>query len=163
MQNPFSIRSLVLAIFSSSAFLNISSALSGSPPSRPSTAAASIPFIPLELGTLTLFTFGIGTIFAHFGVFIEDLSNIVNILLRLLFYLSGIFYSVTKRIPAPYGKILGTANPIAFFIDQSRGALLYGANCDWIFLGVWFVVSVILCIIGIKTIYKYENSYVKVI
>lgn len=121
-----------------------------------------IEIIPIII-TLTLFSFGIGTIFAHFGVFIEDLSNIVNILLRLVFYLSGIFYSVTKRIPAPYGKILGTANPIAFFIEQSRGVLLYGISCDWIFLGVWFVISVILCIIGIKTIYKYENSYVKVI
>ena len=118
--------------------------------------------IPIIL-TLTLFTFGLGSIFSHFGVFVEDLSNIVNILLRLVFYMSGIFYSVTTRIPAPYGKILGTLNPIAFFIDQARGSLLYGASCDWLFLGVWFLVSVILCVIGIKTIYKYENSYVKVI
>lgn len=112
---------------------------------------------------LTLITFGISAILAHFGVFVEDLSNIINILLKLVFYLSGIFYSVTKRIPKPYGKILGVGNPIAFFIDQSRGTLLYGTNINLIFLGFWLMVGIILTIIGISTIYKYENSYVKVI
>lgn len=113
--------------------------------------------------TLTLITFGISAILAHFGVFVEDLSNIINILLKLVFYLSGIFYSVTKRIPHPYGKILGIGNPVAFFIEQSRGALLYGNNISLVYMGFWFMIGVILTIIGISTIYKYENSYVKVI
>lgn len=121
-----------------------------------------IQVIPIII-TLTLITFGMSTILSHFGVFVEDLSNIVNILLRLVFYLSGIFYSVIKRIPAPYGKILGTVNPIAFFIEQSRAVMLYGHNANMEYLGIWFVIGLILSIIGIRTIYKYENSYVKVI
>lgn len=121
-----------------------------------------IQIIPIMI-TLTLITFGMSTILSHFGVFVEDLSNIINILLRLVFYLSGIFYSVTKRIPAPYGRILGRVNPIAFFIEQSRAVMLYGTNCDMVYLGIWFLIGLVLSIIGIRTIYKYENSYVKVI
>ena len=39
--------------------------------------------IPIML-TLFLFTFGCSTIVAHFGVFVQDLSNVINIVLRLM-------------------------------------------------------------------------------
>ena len=120
-----------------------------------------IQMIPI-LVVLFLFTFGTCMILSHFGVFVEDLANVINILLKLVFYFSGIFYSVAKRIPAPYGKILAKVNPAAFFIEESRAALLYGQNMNWIVLGIWFVISIVLCIIGVRNIYKNENNYVKV-
>lgn len=120
-----------------------------------------IQMIPLLI-VVFLLTFGVCVIFSHFGVFVEDLANVVNIALKLLFYFSGIFYSVAMRIPAPYGKILARINPIAFIIEQSRSSLLYSQGLDWLVLGIWFVIAVSLCAIGIRTIYKNENSYVKV-
>ena len=109
-----------------------------------------------------LFTFGVCIIFSHFGVFVEDLSNVVNILLKLVFYFSGIFYSVTTRIPAPYGKIMAIVNPAAFFIEESRKVLLYGTNMSFGIYLVWLAISIGLCVIGVRLIYKNENSYVKV-
>ena len=44
-----------------------------------------------------------------------------------------------------------------------RNALLYETAPDLALMGIWFVVSVILCAIGVRIIYKYENSYVKVV
>ena len=41
---------------------------------------------------LILITFGVSAILAHFGVFFDDLKNITNVGLRILFYMSGIFY-----------------------------------------------------------------------
>ena len=120
-----------------------------------------LQMIPILI-VMFLLTFGICVIFSHFGVFVEDLANVVNIALKLLFYFSGIFYSVATRIPAPYGKILAKINPVAFAIEQARGALLYEKSMNWIILGIWFVIAVMLCVIGIKTIYKNENNYVKV-
>ena len=120
-----------------------------------------LQMVPI-LVVVFLLTFGICVIFSHFGVFVEDLANLVNIALKLLFYFSGIFYSVATRIPAPYGKILARINPIAFAIEQSRGSLLYANGLDWLTLGIWFVIAVILCVIGIKVVYKNENNYVKV-
>ena len=120
-----------------------------------------IEIIPL-LVVLFLFTFGCCVILSHFGVFVEDLANVINILMKFIFYFSGIFYSVSKRVPAPYGKILAKANPAAFIIEESRKVLLYGNNINIKFLGIWFAIAIILCIIGIKTIYKNENNYVKV-
>ena len=44
-----------------------------------------------------------------------------------------------------------------------RGALLYGQAPDWMMLGVWALVSLLLIVIGVSTIYRNENAYVKVI
>lgn len=120
-----------------------------------------IQMIPILI-LIFLFTFGVCVILSHFGVFIEDLANVVNILLKLVFYFSGIFYSVTKRIPAPYGEIMATINPAAFFIEQSRNVLLYGANMNFGIYAIWFAIALSICVIGIRLIYKNENSYVKV-
>lgn len=113
--------------------------------------------------TLIVVTFGFSTIILHFGVFIEDLSNITNILLKLVFYMSGIFYLVSKRIPFPYNNILLTINPMAYLIESGRGCLIYGQTPNYAIMLLWFCIGIILSIIGINTIYKYENSYVKVI
>ena len=112
---------------------------------------------------LIVVTFGISTIFMHFGVFVLDLYNVTALLLRLIFYMTGVFYSIPLRVPAPYGAILLRINPLAFLTESLRGALLYGAAPDYLLLGVWFVIGLALTAIGITTVYRYENSYAKVI
>lgn len=118
--------------------------------------------IPITI-VLIIVTFGLSTILLHFGVFMEDLSNIVTIVLKLVFYLSGIFYNVYTRVPEPYNKILLRGNPAAFLIEQSRKVLLYQQVPDYLWLAIWLGIGLLLCIIGVATIYKYENSYAKVI
>ncbi|MDD6274964.1 MAG: ABC transporter permease [Clostridiaceae bacterium] len=118
--------------------------------------------VPVLL-VLLVVTFGISTIFMHFGVFVRDLYNVTVLLLRLVFYMTGVFYSIPLRVPAPYGAILLRINPLAFLTESLRGALLYGAAPDYLLLGVWFVIGLALSAIGITTVYRYENSYAKVI
>ena len=120
-----------------------------------------IEMIPLLIA-LFLFTFGFCVILSHFGVFVEDLSNVVTILMKLVFYFSGIFYSVSKRIPAPYGKILARVNPAAFIIEESRKVLLNAHHLNIKFLLIWYLIGFLACIIGIRLVYKNENNYVKV-
>lgn len=118
--------------------------------------------IPLFL-TLFLVTFGISTIMLHGGVFIEDLYNVVNALLRFVFYMSGIFYSIPKRVPDIYGELLLKANPAAMVINGLRDAMLYSSTPDLKFLFVWLLGGLFLSALGVTIIYKNENTYVKVI
>lgn len=118
-------------------------------------------FIPIIIAFF-LFTFGICSIFMHFGIFIEDLSNITNIFLKMLFYLSGVFYSVNNILSGFWGKLVSKGNPVAVCINESRNVLLYSKMLNIKLIGFWFLVSIVLCIFGIRTIYKYENTYVKV-
>ena len=113
---------------------------------------------------LFVVTFGVSSILLHFGIFVEDLHNITNIVLRLVMYLSGIFYSIGTRIKNPVAKyFLLKFNPIAFIMDQSRNVMLYGKMPSFKWLGAWFIVGCLLSWIGVTIIHKYENSYAKVI
>ena len=112
---------------------------------------------------LMLFSFGCSCWLLHYGVFVEDLSNVANIALRMLFYMTGIFYNVVKRIPAPYGELMIKYNPIAFFLETMRNALLYGKTPHRKLMVGWLAISLILCFTGIWKIYRNENSYVKAI
>lgn len=118
--------------------------------------------IPLII-TLFMFTFGVGCLLMHYGVFVEDLNNIMNVFMRLMFYMSGVFYSLITRIPAPYNKYLVIYNPSAFFINETRNILLFGTHPTFMAWLGWIVISILACYLGIKTVYKYENSYAKVI
>ena len=102
----------------------------------------------------------------HFGVFVEDLSNVVNIVLRLLFYLTGIFFSIESRLGKNYpalAAVLGKANPMAYIIISMRSSLIYAETPGRRLMLVWFLISLLICVIGVRTIYRNENSYVKVI
>lgn len=119
--------------------------------------------IPLFV-VLGMVVFGISTFMLHFGVFVDDLYNILNVLLRLLFYLSGVFYNIHKRnIPEPLATILLKCNPCAFVMNELRKCMIYQQTPDILGMIVWFVLGIILSVAGMKLIYKYENSYVKVI
>ena len=53
--------------------------------------------IPIFI-VLYIISFGIGMILMHFGVTLNDLGNLTNIALRMVFYLSGIFYNINERL-----------------------------------------------------------------
>lgn len=118
--------------------------------------------LPILL-VLFLFTFGVGSILMHYGVYVNDLSYITGILLTMMMYLTGTFYDIAKRIPAPFGLLLERGNPVAFLIAEMRKVVLYEGTLDWKLLLLWGVISVLLIGIGVFTIYRNENSYVKVI
>ncbi len=120
-----------------------------------------LQFFPVLI-VLFVLSFGISTILMHFGVFVEDLSNVMNIFLKLVFYMSGVFYAISTRVPAPFNRILVNLNPIALIIDSFRKAFLGADLVNYRMLSIWLVIGLILSFIGIKTIQKYENSYAKV-
>lgn len=112
---------------------------------------------------MILFAFGIGMIFLHFGVYVDDLSYAVGILLNMLMFLSGIFYEVMTTLPSPFNTVMMCLNPVALFVDTMRNALLYNQLCNLPLIGIWLLISIILCCVGVHIVYKNENSYVKVV
>ena len=118
--------------------------------------------IPIMM-VLLLGTFALSTIITHFGVFVDDLSNVITVVLQLMFYMSGIFYSIENRVPAPFDNILIKLNPVALVITDLRRVLLENADPHFYSLLMWLAISIVFAIIGVRIIYKQENSYVKVI
>ena len=118
--------------------------------------------IPILI-VLYIFSFGAGMILMHFGVTLSDLSNLTNIGLKMVFYLSGIFYNIKERLKGTLGFVLLRANPIAFCMNQLRETMLYGKMISIEGMLFWLVIGVALCAIGAHVIHKNENSYAKVI
>lgn len=119
-------------------------------------------FIPLLL-VLYMITFGISCILLHYGIFVEDLANVTSLALRLVFYMSGIFYNLATKVPEPFNNILLNCNPVAFIINSFRMIFLQNQAPSLLVLGGWTLAGMLLIGIGIHIIHKYENSYAKVI
>lgn len=123
----------------------------------------TIVFALLAYVEMFIFTFGLGMICLHFGVFIDDLSYAIGIGLNMMMFLSGIFYNCMTDLPNPINRLVLWCNPIAMLIDAMRDSLLNQAVPNLLIMGIWFVISIALCGIGVSIVYKNENGYVKVV
>ncbi len=113
--------------------------------------------------TLILFSFGVGMILLHYGVYIDDLGYAVGILLSMLMFLSGTFYDVMTGLSEPLNVLMLCLNPVAMCTDTMRNALLYNTAANVPLIGVWLLLSVLVCWAGVHIVYKNENSYVKIV
>lgn len=118
--------------------------------------------IPIFL-VLYVLSFGIGMLLMHFGVTLNDLHNLTNIALRMVFYLSGVFYNISERLKGWQCFVLLRVNPIAFCMNELRKVMIQGVGPSFLGLAFWLVVGGCLCALGIHLIHKNENSYAKVI
>lgn len=113
--------------------------------------------------TLIIFAFGVGMIFLHFGVFVDDLSYAVGILLSMAMFLSGVFYNINTTLGTPFRELMLYCNPAAICIDSMRQALLYNTVANVPQICIWLLFSLLLCAVGVHIVYKNENGYVKVV
>ncbi len=117
-------------------------------------------FIPVSL-VLILFTYGLTLIAAHVGVYFFDLRNMMEIVLRFMFYVSPIMwsYDMFKHKLAFLLKL----NPMSVIIGGFRDALFYGKSPDYVGLGIITLVSVLLIAWGYHMISKHEDEYGRVL
>lgn len=118
--------------------------------------------IPIFI-VLYVVSFGMGMILMHFGVTLNDLGNLTNIVLKMVFYLSGIFYNINERLHGTLKYLLLRLNPIAFCMNELRKVMLQNHLPSFTGLTVWLILGILLCALGVHLIHKNENSYAKVI
>lgn len=121
-----------------------------------------ILIIPI-LFVLYVICFGIGMILMNYGVTLNDLGNLTNIGLKMMFYLSGVFFNINEKLGGTAAFVLLKVNPIAFCINELRNVTVFSTLPSIIGLLVWLAIGTILCWIGVHVIHKNENSYAKVI
>lgn len=120
-------------------------------------------WLPLILLLQLLFTLGIAFIVAHLGAFFADTVNIVDVVLRLWFYMSPIFYYIDgprSRIPERYLPIY-MVNPMAGLFEAYRSVLLHGqppGTGTLVYVGV---VAVLVAAIGFAIFARGEGRFAK--
>ncbi|MCL2336975.1 MAG: ABC transporter permease [Firmicutes bacterium] len=119
-----------------------------------------IEIIPVLLATV-LFTYGCSLIIAHIGVYLFDLANILEFVLRFMFYLSPIMWNFANLNFR--GAWVVKLNPMYVLIGSFRSCLLYGKSPVYGYLLIIAIVSCVLIQVGYSLISRYENEYARII
>lgn len=136
-------------------------------------AVQGVPFrakillvLPIIL-VLYLVTFGLSLFLIHLGVLFSDMQNLVTIGLRMVFYMSGVFYNIRRLAQHVANGQLAfwmiRANPVAFCMDEVRKAMLEARGPSWEGLLIWLAIGIVLVWLGAAIIHKNENTYAKII
>lgn len=102
--------------------------------------------IPI-LAVMAVFNLGVALIVARLSVHARDVQQVIPIVSRVLFYLSGIFFSVDGAL-AGYPTLLTAAHliPTYEFIALSRDVLMSSYTAPgiaWVAAPIWAVVMVV--------------------
>ena len=117
--------------------------------------------LPLILLPLFLFTLGIAFFTASLGVYVRDTPYVVQVILQILFFMTPIFYPV-QAVPPEFRWPL-RVNPLTILIDEARKIFLYGQLPNWKFLGLAFVVSLIVLQLGFVWFNKTKKGFADVL
>lgn len=98
-----------------------------------------IVFLPFIVLPFTVFLLAICWLLSTIGVFLKDISNLLNLLVTVLMFLSPVFFSLDS-MPEPY-KSIAVLNPLTLIIEETRKVLLYGLLPDFKSLSIYFLFS----------------------
>lgn len=84
---------------------------------------ATMLALPLIVIPLALLALGCAYAFAALGVYLRDLSQVVGFIALTLLFLSPVFYPASA-VPESWRFVIAF-NPIATFIEMTRGAVLF--------------------------------------
>lgn len=115
--------------------------------------------LPVVLVVQFLLTLGLTILFAALTPFLPDLRIVLNNLIRLWFFLSGIFWDV--KIFSDQMQYYLRLNPMTVIIESYRDILLYGSWPDLERLLLIGGVGVLLCIGAILVLHRYNYVYPK--
>lgn len=112
------------------------------------------------LVVMGIFNLGVALIFARLSVHIRDVQQFIPVISRLLFYASGIIFSVDGAL-APYPVLLTIAHliPTYEFIAIARELLLSSYTAPliaWIAAPIWTLVTVVA---GVVFFWRAEARY----
>lgn len=106
-----------------------------------------------------IFSFGLAMIAARLTVKSSDIVKLIPFIVRITFYVSGVFWSVEKLL-GPLGLMaFAHLNPIYVFLTLARGAVVTGYSAtlyDWGIAVAWTVVAFV---VGFIYFFRAENRY----
>lgn len=117
----------------------------------------TILFLPLILFPFALFLAGLSWVIAALGVYFRDMSQIVNMLIAVMMFLSPVFYSV-QSVPEIYRGYM-QANPLTLVIEQARKVIVYGMPPDWESIAIISCIGLLTCVFGLWFFNKTRKGF----
>lgn len=102
--------------------------------------------LPLVLAPFLLGLLGVIWIFAALGVYLRDLGQGVAIVVLLLMFLAPIFYPLSA-VPEHFQSLI-RLNPLTYYVEATRGMLIWGRWPDPAALLLQYLAAGLLCFAG---------------
>lgn len=123
--------------------------------------SATIWLLPLAYLPLVLLSLGLSWFLASLGVFIRDIEPLLQIVMRMLFFLTPIFYPLTA-VPEQLQLIL-RLNPLAAIVHYFRQVLLWGEQPHWTEWSVITVITAFSCQLGYIWFMRSKKAFADII
>lgn len=117
-----------------------------------------IVFASLPILALIIMTIGAGLIMGTLNVFFRDMEYLYNVFMMILMYGMPIFYPA-DIVPASF-QFIQQYNPLYQLIVCLRDCFLYGQMYSLSTLLFGFISAIILLVIGILLLYKYQDRFI---
>ncbi|MHC2147785.1 ABC transporter permease [Pseudomonas sp. 210_17 TE3656] len=118
-------------------------------------------FLPLIILPLVIMTLGIAWVLASLGIFLRDVGQTIGIVTTVMMFLAPVFYPITA-IPEGLRPWL-MLNPLTLIIEQAREVLIWGRMPNWLYLGVYTLVALIVAWIGYAWFQKTRKGFADVL
>lgn len=86
-------------------------------------------YLPLGIGLVAAFAFGLGIFLGVLNVFVRDIAQIMGVVLQMWFWLTPVVY-VRDILPAPLQTIVGY-NPMTALAAIYQNAMVFHRAPDW--------------------------------
>jgi lipopolysaccharide transport system permease protein len=116
---------------------------------------------PLVLLPFVVLTVGLSWIFASLGVFLRDIGHTITIITMVMMFLSPVFYPITA-VPEKY-RLFIMANPLTFIIEQTREVLIWGQYPNWLGLGIYTFIALVVAWTGYAWFQKTRKGFADVL
>ncbi len=127
----------------------------------PTSFYLSWTLLPVIILCQLLFIIGVTSLLAAIMPFFPDLRMVLDNILMMLLFVSGIFFDVSS-MPESVKKIF-MLNPMASLIIMYRTIILDGSFPDWNALLAILVFSIFLIFVAIFIFYRFDRIYPKII
>ena len=121
----------------------------------------SILLAPVVMLPLIILTLGLAWFLASLGVYLQDVGQTTGIITTVMLFLSPVFFPL-HSLPEQYQTII-LLNPLTFIIEQMREVLVWGRMPDFMGLGVYLIVSLIVAAAGYAWFQKTRSGFADVL
>lgn len=122
---------------------------------------ATILYAPIILLPFVFFLLGTSFFLSSLGVYIRDLGQVIGMVVMACLFLSAIFYPI-EIVPEQY-RIWFYVNPVAFTVEQFRGAIIWGREPQWLWLLSYYAVSLLISWFGYFWFQKTRKGFADVL
>lgn len=106
----------------------------------------------------TMFVLWVSLLLSCLYVFIADINHIYQVFLRMLFFITPVFYDLSF-LDNGIAKNIALANPLTHLMSLSRNLILSGQFASFEFVGWFLLVNSALVVIALRVFRRFEPNF----